>query len=58
MSRKMKTTEEAKHTLVPKLRFPEFWKAGEWTTEELGRIAEISTEKVGTSAHHPPHSPR
>ena len=33
--------------LVPKLRFPEFRGAGEWTTETLGSVAKISTEKVG-----------
>ena len=33
--------------LVPKLRFPEFQGAGNWTTEKLGVVATISTEKVG-----------
>ena len=50
MSSKTKTTatkEEAKPALVPKLRFPEFRGAGEWTTETLGSVAKISTEKVG-----------
>jgi type I restriction enzyme S subunit len=50
MSSKTKTTatkEEAKPALVPKLRFPEFWGAGDWTTESLGSVAKISTEKVG-----------
>lgn len=36
-------------TLVPKLRFPEFQSAGNWTTEKLGTLATISTEKVGTN---------
>lgn len=35
--------------LVPKLRFPEFQSAGNWTTEKLGALATISTEKVGTN---------
>ena len=50
MSSKTKTTatkEEATLALVPKLRFPEFRGAGEWTTETLGSVAKISTEKVG-----------
>jgi type I restriction enzyme S subunit len=33
--------------LTPKLRFPEFREAGAWTTETLGSVAAISTEKVG-----------
>lgn len=37
-------------SLVPKLRFPEFRKAGVWTTERLGSLASISTEKVGSAA--------
>lgn len=36
-------------TLVPKLRFPEFQTAGSWTTETLGSVAKISTEKVGAN---------
>jgi type I restriction enzyme S subunit len=40
---------EAK-TLMPKLRFPEFQHAGEWTTEQLSSLASISTEKVGSNA--------
>jgi type I restriction enzyme S subunit len=35
--------------LVPKLRFPEFQSSGNWTTEKLGALATISTEKVGTN---------
>lgn len=50
MSSKTKTTatkEEATPALAPKLRFPEFRGVGEWTTETLGSVAKISTEKVG-----------
>ena len=35
--------------LVPKLRFPEFQSAGAWTTEQLGGVATISTQKVGNN---------
>jgi type I restriction enzyme S subunit len=35
--------------LVPKLRFPAFESAGDWTTEKLGTVATISTEKVGNN---------
>jgi type I restriction enzyme, S subunit len=35
---------------VPKLRFPEFRGAGDWTTETLGSFASISTEKAGGAA--------
>jgi type I restriction enzyme S subunit len=41
---------EAKPALVPKLRFSEFQSAGNWTTEKLGALATISTEKVGTNS--------
>ena len=50
MSTKIKTIatkEDGKATLTPKLRFPEFRDAGAWTTETLGSVAAISTEKVG-----------
>jgi type I restriction enzyme S subunit len=50
MSSKNKTTatkEDGKPAPVPKLRFPEFQNAGAWTTETLGSVVEISTEKVG-----------
>jgi type I restriction enzyme S subunit len=50
MSSKTKTTdtkEEAKPVRVPKLRFREFRGTGDWTTETLGSVAKISTEKVG-----------
>ncbi len=38
-----------KKTLVPKLRFPEFQSAGDWTTKQLGAVATIRTEKVGNN---------
>ncbi len=50
MSSKTKTTatnEEVAPAMVPKLRFPEFRGAGDWTTKTLGSVAKISTEKVG-----------
>ncbi len=50
MSSKTKATsteDEATSALVPKLRFPEFREAGDWTTETLGSVAKISTAKVG-----------
>ena len=52
MSRKTSTadmTEAAKPALVPKLRFPEFQAAGDWTTEQLGTVAAVSTQKVGSN---------
>ena len=52
MSSKNKTTainEEAKPALMPKLRFPEFQSAGDWTTVKLGAVATIHTEKVGNN---------
>jgi type I restriction enzyme, S subunit len=52
MSNKSKnadTKEAAKPALVPKLRFPEFQNAGDWTTERLGAVATISAEKVGNN---------
>ena len=39
--------EGGKLTLVPKLRFPEFREAGDWTTATLGSVVRISSEKVG-----------
>ncbi len=50
MSRKTKGTtpkKEGVRTLVSKLRFPEFHGEGAWTTETLGSLVRISTEKVG-----------
>jgi type I restriction enzyme S subunit len=47
------TKEDGKSTLVPKLRFPEFREVGEWTTESLGSLARISTEKVGDKSAIP-----
>lgn len=41
------TKDKASTGLVPKLRFPEFQSAGDWTTEKLGTLATISTERVG-----------
>ncbi|RDU98164.1 restriction endonuclease subunit S [Trinickia dinghuensis] len=41
--------EGAKPALVPKLRFPEFQNAGDWTTEVLRAVATIRTEKVGNN---------
>jgi type I restriction enzyme, S subunit len=38
---------DAKPTLTPKLRFPEFRKGLGWETKTLGSLATISTEKVG-----------
>ena len=52
MSSKTKTTttkEEARPALVPKLRFPEFQSAGDWTTEKLEAVATICSEKVGNN---------
>jgi type I restriction enzyme S subunit len=46
MSSKTKPTP----ALLPKLRFPEFQSAGHWTTEKLGALATVSTEKVGTNS--------
>ena len=39
--------------LVPRLRFPEFQEAGQWTTVELGNLSQLVTDKVGTSACTP-----
>lgn len=41
---------KVKAPLVPRLRFKEFRSAGDWTTEKLGTMASISTEKVGNAA--------
>ncbi len=41
--------DEARPALVPKLRFPDFRSAGEWTTVKLGAVATIRTEKVGNN---------
>ena len=38
---------DGKPALKPKLRFPEFRDAEGWTTEMLGSVASLSTEKVG-----------
>jgi type I restriction enzyme S subunit len=42
-------SDKSKPAQVPKLRFPEFQQAGEWTTEKLGSLVSISTEKVGNN---------
>ncbi|MBN8680493.1 MAG: restriction endonuclease subunit S [Chitinophagales bacterium] len=34
-------SKEAKHTLIPKLRFPEFREAGPWEEKQLGKVSEI-----------------
>ena len=39
--------------LLPRLRFPEFREAGQWTTVELGNLSQLVTDKVGTSACTP-----
>jgi type I restriction enzyme S subunit len=36
-----------KHTLIPKLRFPEFQNDGEWEVKKLGKILVKYNEKVG-----------
>lgn len=41
--------EENKPTRMPKLRFPEFRESGEWTTEALGSLVTISSQKVGNN---------
>lgn len=35
--------------LAPKLRFPEFLGTGDWTTEKLGAVATVCTQKVGNN---------
>lgn len=50
MSNKATTTamkDDGRPALMPKLRFPEFQSAGDWTTETLGSVAKVSDEKVG-----------
>lgn len=41
------TKNGSEPALVPKLRFPEFREAGDWTVETLGSLVRISTEKAG-----------
>jgi type I restriction enzyme S subunit len=36
---------------LPKLRFPEFWDAGEWEEKKLGEIAALITEKTGNKKY-------
>lgn len=42
-------SSKEKAPLVPKLRFPEFQDAGNWTTKPLGSLASITAEKVGNA---------
>jgi type I restriction enzyme S subunit len=42
-------SDKSKPAQVPKLRFPAFQHSGEWTTEKLGSLVSISTEKVGNN---------
>jgi len=49
-TQKPMATAGAKAALAPKLRFPEFRAAGDWTTEKLSAVATINTEKVGNMA--------
>lgn len=52
MNSKQETSDvkdDNKPALVPKLRFPEFREAGDWTTETLGSLVTISTQKVGSN---------
>lgn len=52
MSSKKKTAatkEEKRPALMPKLRFPQFRSAGNWTTVKLGEVATINAEKVGAN---------
>lgn len=51
MSSKQETTDmivDTKPGSVPRLRFPEFREAGDWTTETLDSLVTISTQKVGS----------
>ena len=47
MSKPLVGKQDVESAFTPKLRFPEFLKGGAWTTEKLGSVASISTEKVG-----------
>lgn len=42
-------TTDRLHPPVPKLRFPEFRNAGDWRFQPLSDMAELISEKVGTS---------
>ena len=42
-------TAAAPPPLVPKLRFPEFRETGDWGFQPLGSVAELISEKVGTT---------
>ena len=39
------------NSLVPRLRFPEFWEAGEWEVRRLGEISEVKTGPFGSTLH-------
>lgn len=41
--------KEAKLTVVPRLRFPEFRKDSAWTSVELGQLAKFVTDRVGNT---------
>jgi type I restriction enzyme S subunit len=43
-------SEGGKRPLVPRLRFPEFREAGEWSTFALGNLSQLVTERVGATA--------
>ncbi|MGE6193664.1 restriction endonuclease subunit S [Stutzerimonas stutzeri] len=46
-------SESKKQPLVPRLRFPEFSDAGEWITVELGKLSQLVTKRVGSTACTP-----
>lgn len=46
-------TKNKKNILVPRLRFPEFKKAGEWKLIQLGDVASTITKKVGSNVCTP-----
>lgn len=50
MSNKAIMKHHAKSAMTPKLRFPAFRNGEGWTTETLGSVASINTEKVGDEA--------
>ena len=41
-------TDDAKRTITPKLRFPEF--RSRWTHKRLGDLAEVIEERAGDTA--------
>jgi type I restriction enzyme, S subunit len=45
--------QETKHELKPKLRFPEFWDAGDWEEKNLKQLAErITLKNIGAKETH------